>query len=216
MAGAWEMQRSVLAGVLHTDLTSIAWAFGLRRLKVPGPVIGLAGMPYDMARNQLCQASLDGGFDYVFHYDSDVIPPPDAVLRLVAHNLPVVSGVYCRRSPPHAIPVMLKDGKWISDPPRDKIIDVDLVGAGCLLIRRDVLQRLPPLDPQLGRHWFSWRVDRGHMLPPGEGLSEDFSFCLHCRKHGIPVKVDTSIMCQHVGLAKAGLHTFDPCEVQAA
>jgi hypothetical protein len=50
VAGAWELRanRSVLGYTLHTDLTTIAWAFALKNLQLPGPMIGLAGMPFDL------------------------------------------------------------------------------------------------------------------------------------------------------------------------
>jgi hypothetical protein len=52
MAGAWEYkhQNQVLVGILHTDLTSIAWALGLRNLQIPGKILPVSGMPYDHSR----------------------------------------------------------------------------------------------------------------------------------------------------------------------
>ena len=147
MPGAWEVQNvgRVLVGILHTDVTTMAWSLGLRQLQVPGNILPVAGMPYDMARNKINQAALEGGFDFVFHLDSDVIPPPDTILRLMQHNQPIISGVYCRRSPPHGLPVMIKDGQWVTQYPQNSIIDVDVVGAGCLLLRRDLLEHFPPM-----------------------------------------------------------------------
>ncbi len=188
------------------------WAFGLRRLQVPGVVVGLAGMPYDHARNQACIQALQNGFQYVFFLDSDVIAPPDTIFRLMRHNLPIVSGLYCRRSPPHAIPVMLKEGKWVTSFPKDSLIEVDLVGAGCLLINTQVLRSMPQHRP--GKHWFDWQVDiKGTGLAPdGECTSEDFVFNIHARANGFPSYVDTSVICKHVGLAEAGVGTFTPVE----
>src|SRR5207249_1057322 len=142
----------------------------------------LAGMPYDHARNAAAMMSLDGGFSWCGFLDSDIIPPRDAFVRLMAHNLPICSAVYSRRSPPAAIPVMLKNGQWITEYPANSLIEVDLVGAGCIVIHRSVLQALPPQRP--GKHWFDWRVDMRGILPPGECLSEDFTFALHSRKNG--------------------------------
>lgn len=172
--GSWEQPiGSVLTVVLHTDVVSTAWALGLKNLQLPGPVMPLAGMPFDMARNLGCMRALEGGFDYVFHLDSDVIPPPDAVLRLMKHDLPIVSGLYCRRSTPHMVPVMMRGSNWFVDFPKNSLVEVDFVGAGCLLIRRDVLEQLPPIRE--GCHWFDWRVHlKGHVP---DAVSEDFAFC---------------------------------------
>ncbi len=215
MAGSWEIrkQQSVLAGVLHTDLVSVAWALGLRNLQVPGAILPVTGMPYDHARNSICQRALEGGFQHVFMLDSDVVPPNDAILRLLRHNLPLVSGVYHRRSPPHGLPVMIKGPTWVSQYPANTLMEVDLVGSGCLLIRRDVLESLPPIDPHRGKRWFDWRVDMAGILPPGEALSEDFAFCLHVRRTlGLKVMVDTGIVCRHAGLAQAEYGKMVPLE----
>lgn len=213
MAGSWEIKRnnSVLCGILHVDTTTIAWSFGLRNLIVPGQIIGLAGMPYDHARNTACQHCLAGGFDWMFFLDSDVIPPRDTVLRLIAHNKPIISGMYCRRSPPHGVPVMIRHGQWVTNFRPGEIVEVDLVGAGCLLIHRTVLESLPHSRP--GKPWFDWRVDLMGIDPEGCALSEDFVFCKNVReKLGIPILVDTSIRCRHVGYAEADLGNFKPCE----
>lgn len=209
--GFWEIQNqySVIGCILHTDNTTMAWAFGFRNLQFPGEFIGLAGMPFDHARNAASMKALEVGATHLFFLDSDVIPPRDAVLRLLAHNQPIISGMYCRRSPPASVPVMLKNNQWITQFPQGKVIEVDLVGAGCLLIQRDVLANLPPQRP--GKHWFDWRVDlpdlQGQGLRP---LSEDFTFCEHARKHGYKILVDTSIKCRHVGFAQADYGVFEP------
>jgi len=131
-----EIPPRVLVGILHTELTTIAWSFGLRNLILPpgSDFLPIAGQPYDMARNTICAAAIHNGFDYVFHFDSDVIPPRDAVMRLLAHRKSIISGIYHRRSPPHGIPVMLKNGQWLGGYPANTLLDVDLVGAGCLLL----------------------------------------------------------------------------------
>lgn len=212
MAGAWEIRQanSVLTAILHTEMTTVAWALGLRNLMLPGPIAPLAGMPYDHARNEACKALLQGSYEWLFFLDSDVIPPRDAVPRLLARNLPIVSGLYCRRSPPHGLPVAIKNGNWLQQYMPGSLVEVDLVGAGCLLIHRTVLEKLPPQQP--GRAWFNWKVDLREHLPEGEGLSEDFTFCLWARKHGYKVILDTGVVCRHVGNAQATPGLMMPLE----
>jgi hypothetical protein len=215
MPGAWEIrqQNLVLAAVLHTDLTSIAWSFGIRNLQIPGQLIGLAGMPYDMARNTACMRCLEIGAENIFFLDSDVVPPHDAILRLLAHRMPVVSGMYCRRSHPAGYPVMMRGGQWITQFEPNSMVEADVVGAGCLLIHRSVLEAMQPSDAARGRHWFDWKVDMQSILPPGEAMSEDFVFCKNARQQlGIKIMVDTSIHCRHVGLAQATYGQFMPCD----
>jgi hypothetical protein len=200
MAGSWEISsNSVLVAVLHVDVVTFAWSKGLRNLAIPnGDVIGLAGMPYDMARNKACEHALNCGATHLFFLDSDVIPPPDTILRLLAHNHPFISGVYCRRSPPAGVPVMMRNHQWVTQYEQGKVIEVDLVGAGCLLIDTQLLRACPPQRP--GATWFDWRVHLAGLLPGEQCLSEDFTLCKHVKqKMNVSVLVDTSIMCQHVG-----------------
>lgn len=213
--GSWEIKQNnqVLVGILHTDQVSVAWSLGLRNLIVPGVIMPVSGMPYDMARNTICRAALEGGFEWCFHFDSDVVAPRDAILRLLAHRLPVVSGMYCRRSPPHGVPVMIKNGSWVTQFVPGSMVEVDLVGAGCLLIHRSVLEKLPPSRPEAGKHWFDWKVDCAGIVPQGEALSEDFVFCKNVReKLGLKIWVDTGVACKHVGLAEATYGNLQPCQ----
>jgi glycosyltransferase involved in cell wall biosynthesis len=192
------------------------WAAGFRKLIIPGGYSFLSGMPFDHARNVACEQALSSGCEYIYFLDSDVIPPHDAILRLMAHKKPIVSGLYCRRSPPKGIPVMIKDGQWITNFPQNSLIEVDLVGAGCLLIHRNLLERFPGQRP--GKRWFDWRVDmKGQPgFPDGTCLSEDFTFNRAIKeKLGISTYVDTSVICQHVGFAQAGIGTFEPAEHNA-
>ena len=219
MPGSWELKQNnaVLVAILHTDTTSIAWALGLRNLIVPGQIIALAGMPFDHARNVAAMRALESRAEYLFFLDSDVVPPHNTILRLLAHNKPIISALYCRRSPPAGVPVMIKNGMWVTQFPPNAVIEVDLVGAGCLLIHRQILEKLPPSRPEHGKHWFDWKVDMAGILPPSECLSEDFSFCLNVKKHlGIPILVDTSIQCRHIGFSEAGYGTLQPCEARPA
>ena len=226
MSGSWEITNSnrVLVGILHTEQTTMAWSFGLRNLQIPGrdelrtfnPFLPVCGMPYDMARNVCVRAALDLGASHIFFLDSDVIPPRDTILRLLSHNLDFVSGTYFRRSPPAGVPVAQKHGTWLdlSKVRPGSLVEVDLVGAGCLLLSRRMLEKLPPQDPQTGKHWFSWRVDQQGLRPTHECLSEDFTLNIHAKQHGFSTWLDTSIQCGHCGNSEAFNGGLRPLEVR--
>lgn len=214
--GAWEIaeQRKVLCAILHTDVTTVAWSLGLRNLMIPGSIMPIAGMPYDHARNTAVEACLAHGFQYVFFLDSDVIPPRDTIHRLLAHKKPIVSGVYCRRSPPATVPVAIKNGTWVTKLNPNALMEVDLVGAGCLLIHRSVFESLPHSDAARGKKWFDWRVDMKDVpgVQPGSALSEDFQFCLNAKNFGYQILLDTSIQCKHVGYNQVTYGTMAPLD----
>ena len=225
---SWEQKelRKVCCFTLSVETVSTAWAMGLRTLHPHTmPVVPLSGMPFDMARNQAVFSALEQGFDYIFFLDSDVIPQPDAVLRLLAHNKPFISGVYHRRSPPESVPVCIKNGTWFCAPPGSGVHEVDMVGAGLLLIHRSVFEKIPLQRPEMGKPWFDWKVDAKtawrhdcpRALPEGECLSEDFSFCINMKRTlGIPVLVDFSIQSRHVGYGESTFMKFAPCNTQPA
>lgn len=217
MAGAWELleRTSLLVGILHVDTTSIAWSLGFRNLQIPGGVLAVSGMPYDHARNEICRAGLANGFEWIGMLDSDVIPPADAFLKLISRQQPIISGIYCRRSPPAGVPVMMRNGQWVTEYPKDSIIEVDVVGSGLLLIHRTVLEKMTPSRP--GKPYFDWRVDLkgAGEFPDNECMSEDFTFCNNARKQGYKILVDTSIMARHVGLAQATYGSLVPVECLA-
>ena len=216
MAGSWEIRQQhhqMILGILHTETTTMAWSLGFRNLQIPGQIIPTTGCPFDHARNDIAKHFLSTPCEYLCYLDSDVIPPPDAYIRLMRHRLPIVSGIYCRRSHPAGVPVMMKPiGQWVTQYPTDKLFEVDVVGAGCLCIHRSVMERMQATPQRKAKRWFDWRVDEKGILPTEQCLSEDFSFCIRAKaEFGYRVMIDPSIMCKHVGLAEAGYGSFGPC-----
>lgn len=220
MPGSWEIlaQRQVLVCVLHTETVTTGWALALKNLIIPGGIKVVAGMPFDHARNVCCQAALQDGYQFCLHLDSDVIAPPDTILRLMSHGLDCVGGMYCRRSPPHSVPVAIKDGKWLDrlpGPGESPLVDVDMMGAGCLLLSRKFLETMAQRPSRPGKPWFDWRADMGGQLPPDMPcLSEDFTMMHNARMAGFRVVLDTGIRCHHVGYSAYGLGTVTPFSLQ--
>ncbi len=198
MPGAWEYERpSVLVAILTRGIVPIKWAISYRDIQIPhtGKPIFLSGMPFDHARNVAVEHALRENFTHLLFLDDDVMPPPDVYHRLAAHNLEIVSGLYHRRQNP-IVPVALRANSngsfdWVTSYEKGSLIDVDLVGAGCLLIHRLVLERM-------SKPWFDWLIDRDDVAS-GERVSEDFAFCLKARRMGFSIKLDTSIECAHAG-----------------
>src|SRR6267378_2130128 len=51
----------------------------------------------DQCRNEMATQALKRGFEEIFWIDSDIAFEPDAVDRLRAHDLPLVSGIYPKK-----------------------------------------------------------------------------------------------------------------------
>lgn len=90
-----------------------------------------------ISANVLRGEVLSGGFDYLLLVESDVLPPKDAINRLIEvgreHSLDVVGGLY------HAV---FHETEWF-DPDRDKVIPNRHILSGCTLYSRKSLEMIP-------------------------------------------------------------------------
>ena len=150
------------------------------------------GRPADYARNQACRRLLaDPQYTHIWFMDSDIGPPLDALDRLLALDAPIATGCCA---------VMLTTGlRWAlanrDARARYRLLrrldsrvgpfEVDACGAGCLLVRRHVIERM-------GWPWFRWRERRD-----GSQLSEDIFFCRRANRLGLRVAVDPAVRCEH-------------------
>ena len=206
MTCAWELKPQVLVAVLTRELVATAWAKSLRELSLPpnSQISYITGMPFDHARNTACESALKFGFQYLFFLDDDILLPPNSIHMLMSHNLDITSGLYYRRALP-IHPVALVDG----NPPTpievapNSLIKADFVGAGCLLIRRNVLEKM-------ANPWFEWMLDK-----PGDfrKLSEDFEFARKAKLAGFQPHVDTRVLCTHVGLGSSSHEGYRPLSI---
>ena len=201
---------SVLVGIPTRGLVPMQWALGLRSIVLPAKstILPVAGLPFDHARNALVKEMIKGGYDWIFFLDDDVLPPVDVFEKLRSHGRAAVSGLYYRRTIP-LIPLALYDTNPYPSPlgayKAGALVEVDLVGAGCLLLHRKLFETIP-------QPWFEWRRDRDD-LPERDRVSEDFAFCRKLREYGIKVLLDTSVECAHLGYGSVDVGgRFTPLE----
>lgn len=138
-----------------------------------------------LLRNLLIDEALRSGADYLFSVDSDVLPPPNALRRLLAAERPLVGarvpndlhlpGEHWRCN------FLCRDGRGRLRHPRafppDALVPVDVVGAA-VLIARAVLES-------------------GCRYEPGP-TGEDEGFCRQALAAGFQPWVDTGLVCQHL------------------
>jgi hypothetical protein len=165
----------------------------------------LSGLPFDHARNKGVEKVLEDGYNWLFFLDDDVVVPHDTIDRLIAHGRDIVSGIYYRRADP-IVPVMMVEADpkpvWATQFTPGNVVAVDLVGSGCLLIHRRVLERVE-------KPWFEWLLDRDD-IEESQKCSEDFAFSRKAKKAGFEILVDTSIKCQHIGFSVADERGLSP------
>lgn len=174
----------------------------LRRMKLPADAAfhTLTGYRVDLQRNECVRLFLQSSFEWLMFLDDDVFAPEETFERLSSHGLDVVSGLYYHKVEPIEPLAYVDRGTHFEVPPDfaiGKLIEVDLGGAGCLLIHRRVLEATQ-------YPWFSWTTGEEH-LPFREQTSEDFFFFRKARAAGFRTFVDTGVRCLHVGLGASEL-----------
>ncbi len=138
------------------------------------------------ARNQLVEWMFEEGADWLLMVDDDQAFAPDALERLLSHNVDIVAALCLRRSEPYG-PFCFseeKDGIYRTldlahCPP--ELTSVAAVGTGMMLIRRNVFETLP--EP-----WFT--------ITPNSG--EDMLFCKEARRAGFEIYCDLGCPIGHL------------------
>jgi hypothetical protein len=139
--------------------------------------------------------TIDGGYDYLLHVDSDMIPPRNGLQLLVDTDSPVAYGNYCFRHgdypymnlvvpPVNGVYGTLYDEitnhKQLLERFQGKVTEVSGVGFGFVLIRREVLEQIPV-----------------HDLNGSPDV--DSIFAIDCCKAGIKQVGHWGVMCGHIG-----------------
>lgn len=159
-----------------------------------------AGPYLDDARNHLVYDFLQyGKGERLLILDSDIEFEPAHVQRLVDDDLPIVSGLYHNIFGAVLAPVVFnktdpEDWRtlhhieaWTSD---DPIVQCDTVGAGFLMIRKDVIETFRAAYPKPCQWFHEPAIGEGHM-------GEDVGFCIRAAEQGIPVMVDRRVELNH-------------------
>lgn len=165
------------------------------------------------ARNVLVAQFLRSGCDSLLFIDADMGWSPADVMRLLAWSADwdkaVVGIAGVRRSDPPSFCVNFLGGlgDGVEMCPKTGCVSVRHIGTGFLLIRREAIERLVRLHPELAYD----EMDREgkplgvhHSLFDTEtrdrrSFSEDYHFCDLWRQAGGKVWVDPNVALQHIG-----------------
>lgn len=142
------------------------------------------------ARNFLHNAFIEeSDLPYMMMLDSDILFPPNLVDDLIAHDLPIVGGWYRTKGQKQGHPVVydfVSETKSVNFRHRDQagtgLEQVDGMGAGCWLMRRDVAEALGESP---------YNMNRG---------GEDLRLSRQLMKLDIPLHVDWDIKLAHAGV----------------
>ena len=153
-------------------------------------------MVVNWARNDLARAGLtqtdphyNKPYTHFLWLDDDHVFNPEMLEHLLSHDVDMVSALYFQRTAPHYPVAYIKDDtpdKYKHYPLIDvpnALIQVDAVGFGACLMKREVLEAVP--EP-----WFTLDYRAG----------EDIAFCVHAKENGIKIYLDGQYKLGHVGI----------------
>ena len=146
-----------------------------------------------MNRNLIIEEALRTQCTHILFIDDDMAFPPDALLKLLRHEVNVVSGLYFNRCYPHN-PVLFdynQDNRFTRHFLNDDehgLIECEAVGFGFLLVNTKIFESLAKPYVRMGEI----RSDE---------RNEDIGFCLRCRQASIPVHCDLDLPIGHIGQA---------------
>lgn len=144
--------------------------------------------------------------DHYLFCDADIVPPVNALDRLLAYKKDVIAGLCTKRvdppEPNHRRWVeYLQNYEIIRDWPRSPaLLEVDAIGTGFMLLSRAVVEAVaeyyhPHYYKETGDgYWFEFI-----RTPTGGEWGEDLSFCWKAQRIGFSIFCDTSVCPQHMG-----------------
>ena len=167
--------------------------------------MNIRGADVAEARNQMAGMAIEHRFDWMWFLDADMAFPPEALLRLLAHDVDIVAADYRLRTPPFPRIGLVVDPRDPSGqtymPPRDDepktgLVDRALLGLGMMLVRTSVFDGWDP-------PWFAriWDVRNARPDNPRGFGTDDAFFCANARHRGFKVwcDLDLSADVHHVG-----------------
>lgn len=156
----------------------------------------VCGFPVDVVRNNICEMFLKSSSEYLLMLDDDMVPPRN-LLDMAGHEKDVIGGLYYAFLPTRGIYSVAyrihEDGSVErfdigSRIEHQGLKAVDLIGTGCMMIHRRVLDALEkPFFRVVADETATTLVD-----------TEDFYFCQKAAKAGFSVYLDTDVPCGHV------------------
>lgn len=152
------------------------------------------GYNVDQVRNLIADWTIKG-FDYLFAVDSDMSFPASTLMKLLSHDVDVVSGMYIQRKPgQHILEVYeMNDVGGVKNIDYDKLqgrglVEIAGCGFGCVLIKAEVMRGIG--YPQFQYH---------SAIDHANTISEDVDFCRKAQGKGFKIWVDVSVVCNHIG-----------------
>jgi len=163
------------------------------------------------ARNRILCDFMESGCSHLIMIDADIGFAARDVLRLVAHDKPLIGGTYAKKDRTRYAPAFVPLPGPVFQREDDGLVEVECLPGGFMCMRRDVVERMREGFPE------PWYWDQHGQrrqvhdlfgtftdLETRQYWSEDYAFCRRWRQLGGQVWLDPYIMLGHNGTT-----TFD-------
>lgn len=187
-----------LIGVIANDAARFS-EFGACVTRIEAPegweIEWLIGGDWCGARNNLVKLTLENDYSHLWFMDDDHSFAPDILMRLLAHDKPLVNPLCLTRTMPFVpcvYPTKLPEGEHVYLPvdfttaEPEGLIEIEAGGCAGMLIRRDVLEAVSALP--------------GRPFEYGD-RSEDITFCEKAKACGYTLYADLGVMLGHITTA---------------
>jgi hypothetical protein len=184
----------------------------LRRAGIGSTWLTIPGSSARKGRNTLLAAFLaEPALSHLLWVDADVSFPPDAPLRLLRHELPVVAGACPLKRPTETYALRFaEDADGGTRFAAATVAEVDRIGLAFVLLRRDALLRMVEAYPERHLHGETdggalpealrpWLYDLHpeELTASGRIEGEDYGWCRLWRQLGGEIWCDLSIRLAH-------------------
>jgi len=149
-------------------------------------------------RNKIVNRFKDA--DWLLQLDTDIVFETtliDDLLRLAEDtNSKIVAGWYMNIVQNKYVPLVYKkkDNDYVFILPQgDKPISVDIVGTGCLMVHKEVFEKI---KKNTASPWFYFDELNNKVV------GEDFVFCQNARKAGYDIFIDPKLRVKHLKLGE--------------
>lgn len=144
-------------------------------------VCSSSSLIYDL-REKMVESFLNSKCDAILFIDSDMTFEPEYIDKLASYDLPFVTAMAFKRTPPFQpcfyTKLTYENKEPLLEVPIDYsegILEIEGAGMACVLIKREVFK-------QVKKPYFF----------PKPGLGEDLTFCLKLKKAGVKMYCDTT------------------------